>query len=263
MGARPGALGSRRGGIRSTCPAARLRARPAGPGQHARRGPRHRLRRASRRSPGRRWLHHPTREGGGPATGRTTRRPSVAPGPYAYSPGTWLWWTSAAVSAPCQPLGNDDPRAPQPHDHCHLPRASQCTTGWWLRRALRRRRVLMHRVCAGPPRRRGDRAATGRPVDRCADTVDAGVGRSADRAVAGFAAGDRAGRSAESCRGVGDRCEDGAMSGHPLARVHRRRLATQRMSSAGFAQRCRRRAPARLRAVAGRAAGRVVARRCG
>jgi len=64
---------------------------------------------------GERW--HPRR--------RTAREPPVAPGPHVYSPGTWLWWTRAAVSAPCQPLGNEDPRAPHPHCHCHLPRASQ------------------------------------------------------------------------------------------------------------------------------------------
>src|SRR5690242_14305115 len=41
-------------------------------------------------------------------------------------------------------------------------------------------------------------------------------------------------RGRRPCLRVGGRCKDGAMSGHPLERVHRRRLATQRMSSAGF-----------------------------
>ena len=116
---------------------------------------------------------------------RTTRRPSVAPGPYVYSPGTWLWWTSAAVSAPCQPLGNEDPRAPHPHCHCHLPRPSQWTTGWWLRRAVRRRRVLMdtslERWCHGS----GTSARDGPMVGQVCRDGGCRLGRSADHATVG------------------------------------------------------------------------------
>ncbi len=176
--------------------------------------------------------------------------PLLPPGRTSYSPGTWLWWTSAAVSAPCQPLGKEDPRAPQPQRHCHLPMPSQWTTGWWLRRAVRRRRVLMWRVCAAeaPP---AGRSAGNRPCGaqvyrdgRC------GLGRSADpglspgrrRAAAGMPCGSAPGQRAA---GVGGRCDDVPVSSPSLHRVHRRRLATQRLSSRGLHQRGRRRAAAR------------------
>ena len=70
----------------------------------------------------------------------------------------------------------------------------------------------------------------------------------------------RGGRATMADRAGPARCEDVPVPAHPLDRVHRRRLATQRLSSAGLRHGRRRGAAARLRAVAGRAAGRLVAR---
>ena len=111
----------------------------------------------------------------------------VSPGRGPYSPGTWFWWTRAAVRAPCQPPGADEPRAPHPQLQSHLP-VSQWTTGWWLKRAERRRRVLMEdesapdlRRCPGLGRRPAERRG------RSVGSVDAGSSvRSSDGFPGGF-----------------------------------------------------------------------------
>ena len=62
-----------------------------------------------------------------------------------HSPGQVLWWTRAAVTVDCQPADADAPwlPAPQAHSQCQRPSMSCPTAGWWLRRAVRRRVVLL------------------------------------------------------------------------------------------------------------------------
>ena len=172
----------------------------------------------------------------------------VSPGRGPYSPGTWFWWTRAAVRAPCQPPGADEPRAPHPQLQSHLP-VSQWTTGWWLKRAERRRRVLMEdesapdlRRCPGLWRRPAERRG------RSAVSVDAGSSvRSSDgpgRLHPGRLPGPPGAPPAApepplrevvaASSSVRGHCEDGAMGTPSLAEVHRRRLATQRLTSAGL-----------------------------
>ena len=115
----------------------------------------------------------------------TTVRPGdplCIPGSYGYSPGTWLWWTSAAVKALCHPPGEEDPRAPQPHDHCQRPAPSQCTTGWWLSRAAGRRRVLIpSSLLPGCDNPWAIRVRQAERRVRSGGSVDPPIGRSAER----------------------------------------------------------------------------------
>ena len=63
----------------------------------------------------------------------------------AHSPGQVLSWTRAAVTIQCQSVEADPPRAPAPHVHsqCQRPSASHATAGWWLRRAVRLRVMVL------------------------------------------------------------------------------------------------------------------------
>ena len=65
-----------------------------------------------------------------------------------YSPGHAPWWTSAAVTIQCQSVEETPPRAPAPHVHsqCQRPSASHATAGWWLRRAVRLRVMVLMTV---------------------------------------------------------------------------------------------------------------------
>ena len=202
----------------------------------------------------RRPVHRPTRAGGG------APEATYGPATLCYPRAVRLLARHLALvdersrQGAVPALGDDEPRAPHPHVHCHLPGVA-VHDRVVAQASLRRRRVLMASSLLptsdavgeiGP--RRAERR------DRCAGSVDAGSSVRPTRPdPPAFAAQDCTGRPLRRrCRRVGGRCEDGAMSGHPLARVHRRRLATQRMSSAGM-RTGRRRAPAHLRAVAGRA----------
>jgi hypothetical protein len=147
--------------------------RPAAPHRMAplRGGPAH----PRRRMAAQHFQHHLNEDvlrGAGDPGGSTSRTVTGANQrcPWGHSPGQAPWCTRAAVTIQCQSVEAAPPRAPAPqvHSQCQRPRLSHETAGWWLRRAVRLRVMVLM-----PGRRPG----TGALIRGVVGSVSAGGSR--------------------------------------------------------------------------------------